>query len=92
MIQVSRTFTPKCRTEDNNTALYRAAQYGFKRVVKELLEHGAETVINLPKKANPEGYTPLIVARENNHKDVVKILLEYGANDDRPAAVDTIRG
>lgn len=57
------------------TPLHRAAAYGRVRIVKLLLENGAEVNIR-----NEGGETPLHYAARHGHVSVMKILLEYGAD------------
>lgn len=51
------------------------AKQSSRKIVKLLLEHGADR--NL---ADLKGYTPLAIAAEEGHKKMVKILLKYGAD------------
>jgi ankyrin repeat protein len=61
--------------EFNRIALQAAALKSESKVVKLLLEKGADVTI-----ANREGWTPLNSASYNGHVDIVKLLLEKGVN------------
>jgi len=52
-----------------------ATERGYLRVVKLLLEHGAD-----PNIQNKDGMTPLHFATERGSPEVVKLLLEHGAD------------
>ena len=60
------------------TSLYLAAQVGNDRIVKLLLDTGADPNVRLDP---PYGSTPLLGAIEKNHLRVVKILLESSSHD-----------
>ncbi|KAJ6237966.1 ankyrin repeat [Anaeramoeba flamelloides] len=68
--------------------LYCAAEKGQIKVVRKLLENGADINYQHPwwrQKNVPEGWgppTPLIIASNNGHFQVVKYLVEKGANPD----------
>ena len=61
--------------EPPGSALHHAANSGFSRVVRLLLDHGADP--NFWAGRNGE---PLYFAARNGHTEVVRILLEHGAN------------
>ena len=54
--------------------LHHAASNGHSRIVKILLEHGADIDAE-----NKNGKTPLQYARKNAWEEIVRILLEHGA-------------
>ena len=56
---------------NGNTALYTACRKGFVKIVKKLLERGADF-----RNGQYGIFTPIMVAAFNNHKEVVGILLE----------------
>ncbi|RFU27507.1 hypothetical protein B7463_g8824, partial [Scytalidium lignicola] len=58
------------------SSLHIAAQKGHDRIVRVLLQHSTESIVNVP---NSEGRTPLICATIGGHKDVVALLLANGA-------------
>ena len=59
-------------------ALLRASEAGHRRIVKYLIEKGAD--INFEGLHNNETKTPLYVAADEGHYQIVKDLLEAGAN------------
>ena len=58
------------------TALHGAAKSGHEKVVKLLLDKGAN--VNMK---NRDGQTALDVAQEKGHKEIVKILKAHGAKE-----------
>ena len=60
------------KTEEGNTALIIAANYGKVKNVEILLQAGAD-----PAMKNKEGETALSMAQKRGHKDVVKLLKRY---------------
>ncbi len=62
-------------TEDDHTALMRAALEGRTEAVKALLSHGAK--VNAKDR---EGRTALMFAAINLHADTVRALLDHGAD------------
>lgn len=77
-----------------NTALIEAARYGYSKIVKLLIENGAD--IN---QTNYMGNTALMYASANRHLDCVKELLEQGANveiadinNDTPLLIASAKG
>lgn len=62
-----------------SSALNIASEYGFYTIVKMLLEHETDEIIELNNQDH-DGDTPLICASWKNHEKVVKLLLSYGAN------------
>jgi len=60
---------------DGGTPLHVAADRGYLRIVKFLLEHGAN-----PNMKNNYGNTPLHFAATYGHPEVAELLLEHGAN------------
>jgi ankyrin repeat protein len=63
------------QTQKGQSPLLKAAEYGNRRVVKLLLEKGAEIEIK-----DKHSRTPLSWASEKGNQEVVKLLLEKGAN------------
>lgn len=59
-----------------NTALYNASENGKLRLVRFILDHGADP--NLTN--NKQMYTPLYVAAEHKYTEIVQALLESGAD------------
>jgi ankyrin repeat protein len=57
------------------TALQRAAESGYPRIVERLIDHGAD--VNRPF---ADGRTPLWWAAKNGYLEVVEILIARGAN------------
>ncbi|KAL9034728.1 MAG: hypothetical protein Q9180_005248 [Flavoplaca navasiana] len=70
--------------EPPGSALHFAANSGFSRVVRLLLDHGADP--NFWAGRNGE---PLYFAARNGHTEVVQILLEHGANINAKANIYT---
>ncbi|KAL9033245.1 MAG: hypothetical protein Q9180_006048 [Flavoplaca navasiana] len=70
--------------EPPGSALHFAANTGFSRVVRLLLDHGADP--NFWAGRNGE---PLYFAARNGHTEVVQILLEHGANINAKANIYT---
>ncbi|KAM7494766.1 hypothetical protein LguiB_029375 [Lonicera macranthoides] len=58
------------RSKDGKTALYRAAAKGDRRLVKVLIELGADPTVE----AMDRGRSAIDVARDKGHKEVVEIL------------------
>lgn len=68
-----------CRTQDGETALILAAQYGLKTIVQELIEAKAE--INLPQSLyDGAGDTALHSAISGGHRNIAELLLKAGAD------------
>jgi len=63
------------RAEAGWTALLYAAAQGYPRIVRLLLDAGAN-----PDMGNVHGITPLMYGARYKNVDVCKLLLEYGAN------------
>ena len=55
---------------DSDTVLHWASMRGYQKLVRQVLEHGANVHVK-----NREGKTPLQVARQ----DMVELLLQFGA-------------
>eukprot|EP00040_Diaphanoeca_grandis_P013536 m.68456 g.68456 ORF g.68456 m.68456 type:complete len:855 (+) comp23955_c0_seq1:215-2779(+) len=64
---------------DGTTPLITAAMMGHARVVKLLLDEGADV-----EKTGINGATPLQIAASMGHVEVMQVLLEGGANADSP--------
>jgi ankyrin repeat protein len=62
-------------TQDGWAPLFIAVYYGHDRIVKLLLDSGAD--IN---KADNDGWTPLYFAAQNGYVEIVQLLLEAGAD------------
>jgi hypothetical protein len=62
------------RNKHGMTALMKAAYHGHARMVRALLEHGAD-----PNLARHDKFTALAIAAFFGHTEIVKILIEYGA-------------
>ncbi len=65
------------RAEYGWTALLSASAQGYPRILRLLLEAGAN-----PDISNVNGITPLMYAAQYGNLEISKILLEYGANTD----------
>ncbi|HKR13290.1 MAG TPA: ankyrin repeat domain-containing protein [Pyrinomonadaceae bacterium] len=65
------------RNEHGMTALMRAARYGRTRMVRALLEHGAD-----PNVARSDNFTALSLAAFFGHTEIVEMLLKHGARTD----------
>ena len=63
------------KIKDGWTALMLASDKGHLKVVKLLLEKGANA-----NAQNNNGETALMVASEKGHLEIVKLLIEKGAN------------
>lgn len=61
--------------KDGETALMHAAFWGYAKVVKLLIEKGADVNKQIPY----YGFTALMKAAEEGHNEVVKLLIEKGA-------------
>ena len=61
-------------SSDGSMPLAQAAKGGHARVVKYLLNHGADVQCKM------SGATPLYLAAKNGHCEVVRILLDHGAD------------
>ncbi len=57
------------------TALMRAARFGYADIVKVLLEHGASATAK-----NRDGETAADVARKKEHEDVLAVVEQHGAS------------
>lgn len=66
---------PRKGYEKGTTALMLASMKGQERIVRTLIENGAD--VNLQ---NSKGATALMTASMKGHKDVVRILIENGAD------------
>lgn len=68
-----------CNIEHKNlngeTALLLAVKFGYTKIVKELIEHGAD--INV---LNNHKYSPLLVAISIKNRDITRLLIYYGAD------------
>lgn len=62
------------RYEEGNTPLTEAAFGGSARIVRTLLEHGAD-----PNVRNHAGKTALALALEKGNRDAADVLLKHGA-------------
>lgn len=62
------------RNKHGMTALMRAAYHGHERMVRVLLEHGAD-----PNVVRNDRFTALALAAFFGHTDTVRILIEHGA-------------
>jgi|GEM_PF-1903775 len=71
------------KTSDGNTALHFAAHTGHHRIVKCLLDHGAN-----PDACTNSGITPLFIAAQFGHLEVAVLLLQHRA-DSRLARTET---
>lgn len=59
-------------TRDKSSPLHLCAQWGLPKVMKKLLDHGANS-----NAVDFELKTPLHVATENQHNDIVEMLLQH---------------
>jgi len=66
------------KDEENRTALHLACKAGSTRIVKLLLDRGA----NIDELGGKLNQTPLHIAVENGHLDIAELLLNAGANID----------
>lgn len=69
------------RKEDKNfmqnmCPIHIAARFGYKEIVKALIENGADVNI----KSGRYGFMPLYLACENNYEEIIDILIKNGAN------------
>lgn len=69
------------RKEDKNfmqnmCPIHIAARFGYKEIVKALIENGADLNI----KSGRYGFMPLYLACENNYEEIIDILIKNGAN------------
>lgn len=65
------------RNEHGMTALMRAARYGRTRMVRALLDHGAD-----PNVARSDNFTALSLSAFFGHTEIVEMLLKHGARTD----------
>lgn len=72
------------RNEHGMTALMRAARHGRTRMVRALLEHGAD-----PNVARSDNFTALSLAAFFGHTEIVEMLLKHGARTDVATRFDT---
>ncbi|EKX42085.1 hypothetical protein GUITHDRAFT_111938 [Guillardia theta CCMP2712] len=70
---------PDCVNENNSTPLSEAAVGGATSVLRELLRHGATSVIDLQ---DSHGRTPIFRAAFMRKPEACRLLLSYGANCD----------
>ena len=63
-------------SEDGKTPLHIASELGYVKIVRELLENGAKSMINQPEKT---GCTPLTLACMTDHRETATCLIIYGA-------------
>ena len=63
-------------SEDGKTPLHIAAELGYVKIVRDLLENGAKSMINQPEKT---GCTPLTLACMTDHRETATCLMIYGA-------------
>lgn len=72
------------RNEHGMTALMRAARHGRTRMVRALLEHGAD-----PNVVRSDNFTALSLAAFFGHTEIVEMLLKHGARTDVATRFDT---
>jgi hypothetical protein len=72
------------RNEHGMTALMRAAYHGRVRLVRVLLEHGAD-----PNVTRNDNFTALSLAAFFGHAEIVEILMQHGAKTDVPTRFGT---
>lgn len=72
------------RNEHGMTALMRAARHGHTRMVRALLEHGAD-----PNVVRSDNFTALSLAAFFGHTEIVEMLLKHGARTDVATRFDT---
>src|SRR4029434_7018334 len=72
---ITRKANLNVRNEFGSTPIAQAAELGDGRMVKMLLDAGAE-----PEGANPDGQTALMLAIKTGETAVVDMLLKAGAN------------
>ncbi|KAM6220676.1 ankyrin repeat and SOCS box protein 3 [Rhynchocyon petersi] len=65
----------KIKTFEGFSALHLAASQGHLKIVRTLLDLGAD-----PNERTPEETTPLFLAVENAQMNVIKVLLRYGSD------------
>jgi Ankyrin repeats (3 copies) len=65
------------RNEHGMTALMRAARHGRTRMVRALLDHGAD-----PNVTRSDNFTALSLAAFFGHTEIVEVLLKHGARTD----------
>jgi ankyrin repeat protein len=73
--------------ENGHTALFWAARYGYTKIVKLLIEAGAdvnETGVDREEHEDGDLYPPILHAAENGYIEIVDLLIKAGAkvNDD----------
>lgn len=80
LVEILLTYNNKIDIKDNwgQTPLYLAVENNLIKIVKLLIDKGADININ----AKEYGLTPLHRAAERNHAEIIKILLDNGANID----------
>ena len=82
------------RARDSSAPLHNAAEFGYDKAAKVLLDSGADVNAH-----NMWKERPLHIAASCGHTDLVKLLAEYGADldltdkdDNTPLALAIIRG
>lgn len=65
-------------------SVFDLSQAGNIRIVRLLLDAGAEHLVNPTKVTRYQGRTPIQAAAEGGHEEVVELLLDLGANVNAP--------
>ena len=86
------------RDDEGYTALLYAACFGYSKVAKILLQHGAKVNITYRDPNYSDGVTVLHVAKMNGHDETANVILAFGGTDSHPITtaihetVNAVRG
>ena len=72
------------RDDEGYTALLYAACFGYSKVAKILLQHGAKVNITYRDPNYSDGVTVLHVAKMNGHDETANVILAFGGTDSHP--------